>query len=43
MVGELRACNVISTNKAKAIVYGDIATATTAITKAPIIITFKGV
>ena len=34
MVGELRACNVISTNKAKAIVYGNIATAITAITKA---------
>ena len=34
MVGELRACNVISTNKSKAIVYGDLATAQTAITKA---------
>ena len=34
MVGELRACNVISTNKAKGIVYGDIATAQTALTKA---------
>ena len=34
MVGELRACNVISTNKAKAIVYGTISTAVTAITKA---------
>ena len=33
MVGELRACNVISTNKAKAIVYGTISTAVTAITK----------
>ena len=34
MVGELRACTVMSTNKAKAIVYGDLATAKTAITKA---------
>ena len=34
MVGELRACNVISTNKAKAIVYGTISTSVTAITKA---------
>ena len=32
MVGELRACTVMSTNKAKAIVYGDIASAKTAIT-----------
>ena len=34
MVGELRACNVISTNKALAIVYGTISTSLTGITKA---------
>ena len=34
MVGELRACNVISTNKSAGIVYGTITSAKTALTKA---------
>jgi len=33
MVGELRACNVISTNKSAGIVYGTVSTAKTALTK----------